>query len=311
MRPLAVPLLCAVTLAAQAPPRPKITGLAHVAFRVSDVDRARAFYKDLLGFSEPFLLNNPDGTLALTFIKINDRQYIELFPGLQSEQDRLHHISIEVDDAEAMRAYLAARGVPVPVKVGKGRIGNSNFNIKDPDGHTVEIVEYEPDGWSLREKGRHMSDARISARMMHAGIIVGNLDAALKFYRDLLGFRETWRGSRDGKVLDWVNLQVPEGDDYIEFMLYSKLPAPNARGTVHHIALEVPDMAKAVAKLEANPARKSYTRTIEPRTGTNRKRQLNLYDPDGTRTELMEPHTVDGVPTPPATAPPPVVSPAP
>ena len=47
-----------------------------------------------------------------------------------------------------MRKYLASKGVKVPEKVGKGRIGNSNFNVKDPDGHTVEIVQYEPTGWS-------------------------------------------------------------------------------------------------------------------------------------------------------------------
>ena len=42
-------------------------------------------------------------------------------------------------------------------------------------------------------------------------------------------------------------------------------------------------------------------------TGINRKRQINLWDPDGTRIEFMEPNTVDGVPTPSSTAPPPVV----
>jgi lactoylglutathione lyase len=44
---------------------------------------------------------------------------------------------------------------------------------------------------------------------------------------------------------------------------------------------------------------------MEIQIGINRKRQLNLYDPDGTRVELMEPQTVDGKPAPPSTAPPP------
>jgi lactoylglutathione lyase len=44
---------------------------------------------------------------------------------------------------------------------------------------------------------------------------------------------------------------------------------------------------------------------MEIKTGINRKRQLNLYDPDGTRIELMEGRTVDGKPTPPSSAPPP------
>jgi lactoylglutathione lyase len=88
-------------------------------------------------------------------------------------------------------------------------------------------------------------------------------------------------------------------------MLYDKLPAPTARGSAHHICLEVADIAKTKSGLEARPAAKDYTRPLEIRTGTNRKRQMNLYDPDGTRSEVMEPVTVDGVPTPSATAPPP------
>ena len=52
-----------------------------------------------------------------------------------------------------MRAYLASQGVKVPEKVGKGRIGNLNFNITDPDGHTVEIVQYAPDGWTAAREG--------------------------------------------------------------------------------------------------------------------------------------------------------------
>jgi hypothetical protein len=44
---------------------------------------------------------------------------------------------------------------------------------------------------------------------------------------------------------------------------------------------------------------------MEIRTGRNRKRQCNLFDPDGTRIELMEPKTVDGQPAPPSDAPPP------
>jgi lactoylglutathione lyase len=41
------------------------------------------------------------------------------------------------------------------------------------------------------------------------------------------------------------------------------------------------------------------------RTGINRKRQVNLFDPDGTRVELMEPDTIDGRPVPSSTLPPP------
>jgi len=298
-------LAATLLVQAQSVERPRLLGLAHVAFRVSDIEKARAFYKDFLGFAEPFKLDNPDGSLSLTFIKINDHQYIELFPGLAPGADRLDHVAIETDDAETLRRYLASHGVKVPERVPKGRIGNLNFNITDPDGHTVEIVEYARDGWSLRDAGKFLPDTRISDHMWHAGILVRDLEAAKHFYGDVLGFHEIWRGSSNGKTLSWVNMQVPDGGDYIEFMLYRDFPAPDHRGSEHHIALRVPDMAAAQAKLESRPGRAAYSRALEPRVGINRKRQLNLFDPDGTRSELMEPVTVDGQPAPPSQPPPP------
>jgi lactoylglutathione lyase len=290
-------------LAAGDPARPHITGVAHMAIFVHDMAKSRAFYHDFLGYDEPYRLNNPDGALSMTFFKVNDRQYIEVFPERAPATDRLSHISFETDDIEGLRRYLAAKGVKVPAKAAVGRIQNQSFNTTDPDGHTVEMVQYMPDGWSLREKGKYMPD-RVSDRIMHVGILVGSLEPALQFYGGILGFPEIWRGSRDGKILDWVNMKVPDGDTYVEFMLYDQLPAPTARGTAHHMCLEVPDLDKAKAWLDARPARKQYTRALEIHTGINRKRQLNLYDPDGTRLELMEPHTVDGTPAPSSTAPP-------
>lgn len=302
MKVLALLAVCLSALA-QTPARPRITGVAHIALYVADVEKSRTFYKGLLGFAEPFDLKNADGSLSLTFIKINDRQYIELFPEREKGSDRLAHIALETEDAELMRRYLASRGFHVPGKAPVGRTGNANFTIRDPNGHLVEFVQYFPGGAPMKEKGKSMPETRISTSLMHVGIIVNALEPAMAFYRDLLGFTETWRGSRDQKVLNWINLKVPDGSDYIEFMLHDPVPAPTQRGTAHHLCLAVPDIEKAAATLRARAATAGYTRAMEVRTGINRRRQLNLYDPDGTRTELMEPHTVDGQPPPPSTAP--------
>jgi lactoylglutathione lyase len=241
--------------------------------------------------------------MSMTFFKVNDRQYIELFPEREPDSDRLNHISIQTDNGEAMRVYLASKGIKVPDKVPKGRIGNSNFNIKDPEGHTVEIVQYEPDGWTARAYGKYMSKARISNRILHVGIIVTHPDEEIQFYENVLGFHEIWRGSKSGSVLSWINLKVPDGDDYLEFMLYKDAPAPTKRGSAHHLCLAVPDVSATLAALNANAYRKQYELPLEPKTGTNRKRQLNIFDPDGTRTEVMESVTVDGKPAPSSKAP--------
>ncbi len=285
--------------------RPRILGVAHMAIYVSDLAKARAFYKDFLGFDEPFALKRKDGADRIVFIKINDNQYLELFAEAPKADGMLNHVSFYVDDAKAMCDYLVSNGVKVPQTVGKGQTRNYNFNILDPDGHTVEIVQYEPDSWTSRDRGKFMPDTRISTHMTHFGVLIGPLEPAMKFYRDILGFQETWRGSGSGRQLSWVNMKIPDGDDYIEFMLYSKEPDAAQRGVRNHVCLVVPDMQKAIATLESRPARKSYTRPIEAQVGTNKKRLLNLFDPDGTRVELMEPDTIDGVPTPSSTAPPP------
>jgi len=298
-------LLVAQMLSAQTSPRPRITGISHIAIFAHDYQKSRAFYGQLLGFEEPYSLQNPDGTASMTFFKINDRQVIELFPERQAGTDRLNHISLETDDIEALRVYLASKGVKVPAQPNRARIGNLSFNVTDPEGHTVEMVQYMPEGKTMLAKGKFMSGKAISNRMTHVGLIVTHLDPEYRFYTDILGFKETWRGSKSGQVLSWVNLKVPDGDDYIEFMLYKDPPAPTERGGAHHLCLQVPDVDAAVAKLKANPYYKEYRRPIEIHLGVNRKRQANLFDPDGTRTEVMEPNTIDGKPTPPSTAPPP------
>ena len=292
-----------VSTAADVARRPAITGISHLALYAHDLEKSRTFYRDFLGFAEPYSLTNAAGGPAIVWIKINDRQSIELYPEKEAGSDRLNHVALETDAAAQMRDYLASRNLPVPATVPQGKIGNRNYFIHDPDGHTVEMVEYAPAGWTRLNQGKFLPATRIAARMPHVGILVGDLPAAKKFYEDILGFHESWRGAKNPAALSWVHEQVPDGQDFIEFMLYQQLPAAYQRGVVHHLCLEVPDLDAAADELKMRAARIGYLRPMEIRTGTNRKRQLNLYDPDGTRVELMEPHTVDGLPPPSSTAP--------
>lgn len=167
-------------------------------------------------------------------------------------------------------------------------------------------MEYLPAGWTLREQGRFLPNTRVATRMSHVGVMIAQLDSAMTFYRDILGFREIWRGSSDGKTLSWVNLQAPDGRDYIEFMLYAKYPTLDRAHTMQHICLEVPSVAAAESTL-ARRALPAGSKTPSPmKVGVNGKRQINYFDPDGTRVEIMEPTTFDGKVRPPSEAPVPV-----
>ncbi len=121
--------------------RPALIGDAHMALFVSDINKTRSFYGDFLGFQEPYCLKNSDSSLIMTFFKVNENQYIEISPNLKPGQDFLNHIAFETSNAEQMRLYLASKGFQVPEKANKVRIGNTSFNIKDPDGHTVEFTQ--------------------------------------------------------------------------------------------------------------------------------------------------------------------------
>jgi Lactoylglutathione lyase and related lyases len=303
MKTIAVLLSITALACAQEVKRPRILGVAHMALYVSDLEKARTFYKDFLGYAEPYKLTRPDGADRIVFLKVNEDQYLELFAESAKGDGQMNHISFYTDDAEAMRVYLASKGVSVPATVGKGQIRNSNFNIKDPDGHTVEIVQYEPDSWTRRETGKFLPATRVSDHMMHVGVVVADLDATLKFYGDILGFKEFWRGGGSPQQLSWVNLRVPDGSDYLELMLYSSYPDAAQLGVKNHICLTAPDLKASVKTLQARAAGTHYTQPIEMKTGVNRKRQANLFDPDGTRVELMERATVDGKAAPSSTAP--------
>ena len=289
-----------------APPRPKITGISHVGYFVSDLPKALAFWHDFLGYDESYDLTKKDSKdIRIAFIKINDHQHIELFNEPPTHPpNMMSHLCFTVDNIEAMRTYLRSKGFEVKAgDGGKTRTGDYAFEIKDPDGMLVEFVQSLPDGLEMKAKGKFLPATAISTKIYHLGFLVGNSQKSIDFYGGILGFTETWRGGANPKSLSWINMKVPDGNDYVEFMLYAKLPEADKFGTKNHIALSVPDIAKAKEILETR--KQFYSQDMVIATGVNQKRQMNLYDPDGTRVELMEENTVTGKPTPPSTAPPP------
>jgi len=268
--------------------RPSIVGVAHIALKTDNLDSARKFYTGVLGLQEPFHYSEA-GHLLLTYFKVNDHQYIEMFPELtDSKMDRLSHISFETTDAEQMRAYLASQGVKVPEKLEPMRDGNRGFDVNDPDGHDVEFVEFRPGSLHSRNFGKYLPDTRISTRIIHVGVVVKDRAAADRFYKDILGFKVQWHGGMKDTDTDWVAMRVPEGTDWLEYMLNVNNPNPHTLGVMHHLSLGVPDI-QAGYKLAVE---RGYKSSETPKVGRDGKYQYNLYDPNFTRVELMEPKPV-------------------
>jgi catechol 2,3-dioxygenase-like lactoylglutathione lyase family enzyme len=268
--------------------RPPIVGISHIGLRTADLAASRKFYSSILGLGEPFSLDDPPGKLLLTYFKVNDHQYIEIFPEMKdAKQDRLSHISFETTDVEQLRVYLVSRGVKAPAKLDPMLDGNRGFEVTDPDGHTVEFIQYMPGSLHSRNFGKFLPDTRISERMIHVGVTVQDRAAADHFYKDILGFHETWHGGMKDTQTDWVDMRVPEGTDWLEYMMNVKDPSPRTMGIVHHLALGVPDIHKSYETVTSRGLNAE-----KPQIGRDGKWQLNLYDPDLTRVEMMEPKPV-------------------
>lgn len=280
------------------PQRPPIIGVAHAAFFTKDLEHTRSYLKNFLGYDETITLKNAEGKISLSIFKINDRQYIEIFPERVVKSNRMYHFAIETTDAEAMRLYLKAQGFKVPDHTPKGRTGNFNYFVTDPNGTICEIVQYGSDGMMAANKGKDLSGDRIANRMSHIGFMVPDVDEAMQFYCGVLGFKEVWRGGSDPGKVKWVHLRVPEGDETIELMLYDKEPTWERMGSMNHICLEVKDVYKAETILSERPQPGEVRSPTSPKTGFNKKRQINYYLIDDTRIEIMEDHPYDGIPAP-------------
>lgn len=264
--------------------RPPIIGVAHVGFFVSDLSKAEEFYGRELGFAH-FSLDKPTGGLMLNYYKINDHQYVEIYPGLKNDdQDRLSHVAFETTDARKMRDYLASKGVKVPQSLKPGLDKDLSFTVDDPEGRRIEFVQYMPGSVHESKFGTLMPDTRLSDHMIHAGFIVHDRAAEDRFYKDILGFKLMWYGGMKDDQVSWVDMRVPDGTDWLEYMLNVNNPSPKTRGVMNHFALGVKDIQTPYRTLLTRVS----TLSEKPKIGRDGKWQLNLYDPDLTRVELME-----------------------
>ncbi len=276
--------LATASQAADKPKRPRVLGVAHMAYYVSDLKMARAYYEGYLGYQEAFALQNPDGSDHIAFVKINDKQFIEL---IQEDKKNwtnhgfMHDAAFETDNAEAMRAYLGSIGVKVPEKVTKDQVGDLSFDIVDPSGFTLEIVQYEPKSKTQLTKGKLMPANRISTHVDHVGLLVNDQETTWKFYSDAFGFVKEGNGSK---------MTVGSGPDRFELGLEKKTPTIDRFHVKDHLCLSTEDVPKVSAMLFAKPEAKQFDnpKNENHQLGSGKHVQ-ELYDLDGNRIELMEP----------------------
>ena len=273
-----------IAVSAPAAQRPRIVGIANIAVKVDNLDEARKFYSGVVGMAEAFQTRDAAVTGELACFKVNDRQYVEVSPTLKSEtEDRLIRIGFETNDARELRNYLAGKGVKVPPYADKDANGNRSFVVTDPDGHSVQFVQYLPGSIHSRDFGKHLSTKRVSDHMLHVGVRVVDPAKADAFYNDILGFRLQWKGGRKDGPPEWISMMVPDGYDWVEYMVAETTPTPKQLGVLNHYALDTLD----VQKVYQTVVERGYKPPSEPAIAVDGRWLLQLYDRNYTRTEMM------------------------
>ena len=147
----------------------------------------------------------------------------------------------------AIRAWLIARGLHPADVSADADAGGRRIQVADPDRHAVQFVELTGTRTALGTP-----DRRLSRRILHAGLTIRDAAAADAFYKDTLGFSEIWRGGRPPGTINWINMRVPEGTEYLEYMLYPDgTPDRRQLGSAHHVALLVTDIQQALETVRA------------------------------------------------------------
>lgn len=273
---LVVSLISAFTFAQTSVPRPRILGIDHVSFYTTDPDGVRKLYNGVMGLAEAAPIE-PGG--AERFLV--GAQWVGYSAAADpSATNRMDHVAFATDDLRALRLYFETKKIK-PSGVQDFRDHSRSFFVTDPEGNRIEFVErasvYTDTGVA----------SAVSRHMIHAGFIVHNRDVEDSFYRDVLGFHLYWRGGMHPDKTDWVAMQVPDGTDWLEYML-NQDDHPNLRtmGVMDHISLGVKDMKQAQTILESHGWKPHGSEHAQ--MGKDGKWQLNLFDPDQTRIELME-----------------------
>ncbi len=118
----------------------RVKGLDHVVLRVADIDRAIAFYEQVLGLHVERRL----AEIGLVQLRAG-AALIDLVPRSEDEDEgrNMDHFAVRIErmDVPALTAHLQLHGIdPGEVRRRYGAEGyGSSIYITDPDGNTVEL----------------------------------------------------------------------------------------------------------------------------------------------------------------------------
>ncbi len=211
-------------------PRAAVRALDSVRITVSDLDRAVAFYTNVLTFEKTREyetlgsgLEHLEGVFGARIrtarLKLGDEE-IELTEYLapqgrphpldaRSNDRSFQHIAIIVSDMDKAYARLrehkvkhASTGPQLLPAWNKNAGGIQAFYFRDPDGHALEILAFPPDKGAAKW---HQPSDRLFLGIDHTAIVVEDTERSLRFYRDTLGMQVAGASENHGVEQEHLN----------------------------------------------------------------------------------------------------------
>jgi len=242
-----------------------LMGIAHVALRVNDLQKSRDFY-NTLGFEEAFSFTDA-GKVSVSYVKVNDRQFIELIPRTsESQPGGILHTCFEVADIESLHnAYVAAGLQPTEPK--KARAGNLLFVMHGPDNQLLEYTQYLPDSLHSQDHGKHLSPRRISSHLLATTTAAKDLAGERSYYTVKLAFKSA---GHDGNEMD-----IPgKSGDQVELQVDTPDAKPRVMFAVSNIRQTARDLSRRGLRVQKN------------------RHAVSVTDPDGTVMVFVTRHGV-------------------
>ena len=123
-----------------------ITRLLHTRYRVNDLEKTTAFYRDVLGLKEVRRHTSPRGSTLVFFKAPESDETIEIchYPasGPVTVQPDLTHLAFAVEDLDAFAKAATAKGYPLSDGPTVSSSGKFAF-IDAPDGYEIELIEHK------------------------------------------------------------------------------------------------------------------------------------------------------------------------
>jgi glyoxylase I family protein len=127
-----------------------IRAFSHVVLPVADLDAALAFYRDVLGLEVAMRLEpddaGADGGIAsglrIAAVLVPGGTLLELAQGMGQPSAGSTVVALNVQDVQAAEREIRAAGIEPTMPPTQVVPGVTMMFVKDPDGRTVELVEF-------------------------------------------------------------------------------------------------------------------------------------------------------------------------